>query len=86
MSCIHMLSQPFVHLQKHNPGPTLWPRQTGGGRVRTVHMCVMAAPFDMMQLEAFFCSAKFTSDIGDFMARRGPDLDFRPLEEEQPLG
>lgn len=43
------------------------------------------AAFDMMQLEAFFCSAQFTSNIGDFMARRGPDLEFKPLEEEQPL-
>ena len=38
-----------------------------------------------MQLEAFFCSAKFTSEIGDFMARRGPDLEFKPLDEEQPF-
>jgi hypothetical protein len=33
----------------------------------------------------FFCSPSFTSAIGDFMAKHAEQLDFVPLDQEQPL-
>jgi hypothetical protein len=39
----------------------------------------------LSQLEMFFCSPTFTTALGDFFNKHVGDLDFRPLEEEQPL-
>ncbi len=35
--------------------------------------------------QEFFCSPKFTSAIGDFLSTNTSELEFKPIEEEQPL-
>lgn len=46
----------------------------------------MADQSEMLQkIEEFFCSPKFTSAIGDFLSTNTSELEFKPIDEEQPL-
>lgn len=39
----------------------------------------------MPTMQEFFCSPKFTSAIGDFLSTNTSELEFKPIDEEQPL-
>lgn len=44
------------------------------------------AHIEMLQkLEDFFASLKFTSALGQFLGEKAPALEYKPLDEDQPL-